>query len=86
MMGSVFGTNALGYRKSWVESGFDTLGARQDGGISGDGGPAGVPGEDAYALLQDLQGLSAQEERQTLRESAVSGAGKSVVLLWLDGQ
>ena len=78
MMGSVFGTTALGTGRGWVESGFDTLGARQTAAYQGMV-DAGVPGEDAYALLQDLQGLSAQEERQTLRESAVSGAGKSVV-------
>lgn len=78
LMGSVFGTTALGTGRDWVESGFDTLGARQTAAYQGMV-DAGVPGEDAYALLQDLQGLSAQEERQTLRESAVSGAGKSVV-------
>ena len=77
-LGSVFGTTALGTGRDWVESGFDTLGARQTAAYQGMV-DAGVPGEDAYALLQDLQGLSAQEERQTLRESAVSGAGKSVV-------
>ena len=78
LLGSVFGTTALGTGRDWVESGFDTLGARQTAAYQGMV-DAGVPGEDAYALLQDLQGLSAQEERQTLRESAVSGAGKSVV-------
>lgn len=78
LMGSVFGTTALGTGRDWVESGFDTLGARQTAAYQGMV-DAGVPGEDAYALLQDLQGLSAQEERQTLRESAVSGVGKSIV-------
>lgn len=78
LMGSVFGTTALGTGRDWVESGFDTLGARQTAAYQGMV-DAGVPGEDAYALLKDLQGLSAQEERKTLRESAVSGAGKSVV-------
>ena len=39
----------------------------------------GVPGEDAYALIQELQGLKADEKRNVLREADVSGEGKSVV-------
>ena len=78
LMGSVFGTTALGTGRDWVESGFDTLGAKQTAAYQGMV-DAGVPGEDAYGLIRELQGLSAQEERQTLRDSTVSGEGKSIV-------
>ena len=77
IMGSVFGTTALGTGRDWVESGFDTLSARQTAAYQGMV-DAGVPGEEAYALMQDLRGLTAAEERKVLRNADVSGDGKSV--------
>ena len=77
IMGSVFGTTALGTGRDWVESGFDTLSARQTAAYQGMV-DAGVPGEEAYALMQDLRGLTAAEERKVLRNANVSGEGKSI--------
>lgn len=78
LMGSVFGTTALGTGRDWVESGFDTLGARQTAAYQGMV-DAGVPGEDAYGLIRELQGQSADDKRKTLRAADISGDGKSVV-------
>lgn len=78
LLGSVFGTTALGTGRDWVESGFDTLGARQTAAYQGMV-DAGVPGEDAYGLIRELQGQSADDKRKTLRAADISGDGKSVV-------
>ena len=85
LFGSVFGTTALGTGRDWVESGFDTLGADQTAAYQGMV-DAGVPGEEAYALMQDLRGLTAAEERKVLRNANVSGEGKSYSLLRTDGK
>ena len=78
LFGSVFGTTALGTGRDWVESGFDTLGADQTAAYQGMV-DIGVPGEDAYELIQSLQGLKDPEKRQALRDADISGEGKSVV-------
>lgn len=78
LMGSVFGTTALRTGRDWVESGFDTLGADQTAAYQGMV-DIGVPGEDAYELIQSLQGLKDPEKRQALRDADISGEGKSVV-------
>ena len=77
IMASIFGTTTLDTGRDWVESGFDTLGTRQTAAYQGMV-DAGVPGEEAYSLIQDLQGLKADEERKVLRDSGISGDGKSV--------
>ena len=77
LMASIFGTTTLDTGRDWVESGFDTLGTRQTAAYQGMV-DAGVPGEEAYALMQDLRGLTAAEERKVLRNANVSGEGKSI--------
>ena len=78
VMASIFGTTTLDTGRDWIESGFDTLGTEQTAAYQGMV-DVGVPGEDAYALIQELQGLKADEKRNVLREADVSGDGKSVV-------
>lgn len=78
IMASIFGTTTLKTGRDWVESGFDTLGTEQTAAYQGMV-DVGVPGEDAYALIQELQGLKADEKRSVLREADISGEGKSVV-------
>uniref|UniRef100_UPI0023F11EC6 hypothetical protein n=1 Tax=Dysosmobacter welbionis TaxID=2093857 RepID=UPI0023F11EC6 len=78
VMASIFGTTTLDTGRDWIESGFDTLGTEQTAAYQGMV-DVGVPGEDAYALIQELQGLKADEKRNVLREADVSGEGKSVV-------
>ena len=78
LFGSVFGTTALRTGRDWVESGFDTLGADQTAAYQGMV-DIGVPGEDAYELIQSLQGLKDPEKCQALRDADISGEGKSVV-------
>ena len=78
VMASIFGTTTLDTGRDWIESGFDTLGTEQTAAYQGMV-DVGVPGEDAYGLIQELQGLKADEKRNVLREADVSGEGKSVV-------
>ena len=75
---AVFGRTSLPTGREWVESGFDTLSAKQTAAYKGMV-DVGVPGEEAYSLVQELQGLKAAEQRKTLRSADISGDGKSVV-------
>lgn len=75
---AVFGRTSLPTGREWVESGFDTLSAKQTAAYKGME-DVGVPGEEAYSLVQELQGLKAAEQRKTLRSADISGDGKSVV-------
>ena len=75
---AVFGRTSLPTGREWVESGFDTLSAKQTATYKGMV-DVGVPGEEAYSLVQELQGLKAAEQRKTLRSADISGDGKSVV-------
>ena len=75
---AVFGRTSLPTGREWVESGFDTLSAKQTAAYKGMV-DVGVPGEEAYSLVQELQRLKAAEQRKTLRSADISGDGKSVV-------
>lgn len=75
---AVFGRTSLPTGREWVESGFGTLSAKQTAAYKGMV-DVGVPGEEAYSLVQELQGLKAAEQRKTLRSADISGDGKSVV-------
>lgn len=75
---AVFGRTSLPTGREWVESGFDTLSTKQTAAYKGMV-DVGVPGEEAYSLVQELQGLKAAEQRKTLRSADISGDGKSVV-------
>ena len=81
----LFGTTALQTGQDWIESGFQSLGVAQTEVYQGML-EAGVPGEDAYAIIRDLAGAEKTEteskeerERSILREADISGEAKSVV-------
>ena len=85
LMGSVFGTTTLPTGREWIESGFDTMNARQTAAYQGMV-DVGVPGEDAYELLRRIESAKkteeegeAEQKRRLLREADISGEGKSVV-------
>ena len=85
LLAAVFGRTSLPTGREWIESGFKTLGAKQTAVYQGML-EAGVPGEEAYALLEQLQGAEkteteseAAQERKLLEESSISGDGKSIV-------
>ena len=69
---AVFGRTSLPTGREWVESGFGTLSAKQTAAYKGMV-DVGVPGEEAYSLVQELQGLKAAEQRKTLRSADISG-------------
>ena len=85
LLAVTFGRSSLPTGRDWVESGFDTLGAKQTAVYQGLL-EAGVPGEEAYALLKELRGAEkteteseAAQERRLLQEADISGDGKSIV-------
>lgn len=74
----IFGTTSLQTGRDWVESGFPTLTAEQTAVYQGmlD---AGVSGEDAYELIQDIRSVeSAEGKRYVIQQADISGDGKSV--------
>ena len=85
VLASTFGRTSLPTGRDWIEGGFDTLGAKQTAVYQGLL-EAGVPGEEAYALLEQLRGVEkteteseAAQERRLLQEADISGDGKSIV-------
>lgn len=85
VLASTFGRTSLPTGREWIEGGFDTLGAKQTAVYQGLL-EAGVPGEEAYALLKELRGAEkteteseAAQERRLLQEADISGDGKSIV-------
>lgn len=85
VLASTFGRTSLPTGREWIEGGFDTLGAKQTAVYQGLL-EAGVPGEEAYALLKELRGAEkteteseAAQERRLLQEANISGDGKSIV-------
>lgn len=85
VLASTFGRTSLPTGRDWIEEGFGTLGAKQTAVYQGLL-EAGVPGEEAYALLKELRGAEkteteseAAQERRLLQEADISGDGKSIV-------
>lgn len=85
LLAATFGRTSLPTGRDWIEGGFDTLGAKQTAVYQGLL-EAGVPGEEAYALLEQLRGVEkteteseAAQERRLLQEADISGDGKSIV-------
>ena len=85
LLAATFGRTSLPTGRDWIEGGFDTLGAKQTAVYQGLL-EAGVPGEEAYALLKELRGAEkteteseAAQERRLLQEANISGDGKSIV-------
>ena len=80
----LFGKSSLPTAQDWVEDNFNTLGAKQTAAYQ-DMLKAGVRGEDAFALLQELRGAEKTDEqsrnavqRAILRRSDVPGEGKAI--------
>ena len=80
----IMGKSSLPEAQDWVESGFDSLSAKQTAAYQ-DMVEAGVLDRDAYVLLMELQGAAKTEEaskaeiqRQIIRDSGVSGEGKAI--------
>ena len=80
----LFGKNSLPTAQDWVEDNFNTLGAKQTAAYQ-DMLEAGIQGEDAFALLQELRGAEKTDEqsrnavqREILRRSDVPGEGKAI--------
>ena len=80
----LFGKSSLPTAQDWVEDNFNTLGAKQTAAYQ-DMLEAGVRGEDAFALLQELRGAEKTDEqsrnavqREILRRSDVPGEGKAI--------
>lgn len=85
LLAATFGRTSLPTGRDWIEGGFDTMGAKQTAVYQGLL-EAGVPGEEAYALLKELRGAEkteteseAAQERRLLQEANISGDGKSIV-------
>ena len=85
LLAATFGRTSLPTGRDWIEGGFDTLGAKQTAVYQGLL-EADVPGEEAYALLEQLRGVEkteteseAAQERRLLQEADISGDGKSIV-------
>ena len=75
---SIFGTTSLDTGREWIEEGFPTLTAEQTAVYQGmlD---AGVSGEDAYELIQEIRAAESNDEKRTLIWlSDISGDSKSV--------
>lgn len=95
VQGALFGRTSLPTGRDWIERGFDTLSAKQTAVYEGllD---AGVPGEAAYSLIQELREAEktqtesrAVRQRKLLEASDISDDGKSIVyygLLASDGE
>lgn len=80
----LFGKSSLPTAQDWVEDNFSTLGAKQTAAYQ-DMLEAGVRGEDAFALLQELRDAEKTDEqsrnavqREILRRSDVPGEGKAI--------
>ena len=74
----IFGTTSLPTGREWIEDGFPTLTAEQTAVYQGmlD---AGVSGEDAYDLIQEIRDIdSADGKRYAIQQADISGDGKSV--------
>lgn len=74
----IFGTTSLQTGRDWVESGFPTLTAEQTAVYQGmlD---AGVSGEDAYELIQEIRSIESTEgKRYAIQQADISGDGKSI--------
>ena len=81
----VFGKTTLPTGREWVEGGFKSLGVKETAAYKGMM-EVGVSGKDAYGLVMDIRSAEkgegvteAEAERNILRQSSVSGAGKSIV-------
>lgn len=74
----VFGTTSLPTGREWIEEGFPTLTAEQTAVYQGML-EAGVSGEDAYDLIQEIRDIdSAEGKRYAIQQADISGDGKSV--------
>lgn len=80
----LFGKSSLPTAQDWVEDNFSTLGAKQTAAYQ-DMLEAGIQGEDAFALLQELRGAEKTDEqsrnavqREILRKADVPGEGKAI--------
>ena len=74
----IFGTTSLQTGRDWVESGFPTLTAEQTAVYQGmlD---AGVSGENAYELIQEIRSIESTEgKRYAIQQADISGDGKSI--------
>lgn len=74
----IFGTTSLPTGREWIEDGFPTLTAEQTAVYQGmlD---AGVSGEDAYDLIQEIRDIESTEgKRYAIQQADISGDGKSV--------
>ena len=74
----IFGTTSLPTGREWIEEGFPTLTAEQTAVYQGmlD---AGVSGEDAYDLIQEIRDTESTEgKRYAIQQADISGDGKSV--------
>lgn len=74
----IFGTTSLPTGREWIEDGFPTLTAEQTAVYQGmlD---AGVSGEDAYDLIQEIRDTESTEgKRYAIQQADISGDGKSV--------
>lgn len=74
----IFGTTSLPTGREWIEDGFPTLTAEQTAVYQGML-EAGVSGEDAYDLIQEIRDIdSAEGKRYAIQQADISGDGKSV--------
>lgn len=74
----IFGTTSLPTGREWIEEGFPTLTAEQTAVYQGMF-EAGVSGEDAYDLIQEIRDIdSAEGKRYAIQQADISGDGKSV--------
>ena len=80
----LFGKSSLPTGREGVESGFKSLGAKETAAYQGMM-DAGVSGEDAFGLIQELRATQKTEEasvddikRRVLRDSKVDGTGKMI--------
>lgn len=80
----LFGKSSLPTAQDWVEDNFNTLSAKQTAAYQ-DMLEAGVRGEDAFALLQELRSAEKTDEqsrnavqREILRRSDVPGEGRAI--------
>lgn len=74
----IFGTTSLPTGREWIEEGFPTLTAEQTAVYQGmlD---AGVSGEDAYSLIQEIRQTEGNDaKRYVIQQADISGDGKSV--------
>lgn len=74
----IFGTTSLPTGREWIEEGFPTLTAEQTAVYQGmlD---AGVSGEDAYSLIQEIRQTEDNDaKRYVIQQADISGDGKSV--------